>query len=63
MGYPEPHAWQPPKLHNPKLSPCNLILDESQHEGAIKMLMSFLPLVPGLKDAVYQLAHEYGEVL
>jgi hypothetical protein len=63
MGYPMPYVWQPPKLHNPKLSPCDCIIEESQHEGAVKMLMSFLALVPGLRTAVYDLAEEYGAVL
>lgn len=63
MGFPMPYAWEPPKLHNPKLSPCYCILEESQHEGAVKMLMSLFPLVPGLKSAVYELAREYGAVL
>jgi len=63
LGYPMPYVWEAPKLHNPKLSPCECILEESQHEGAVKMLMSFLPLVPGLKSAVYELAAEYGEIL
>ena len=63
MGFPMPYVWQPPKLHNPKLPPCDLILEESQHEGAVKMLMSLLTLVPGLKAAVYELAREYGAVL
>jgi hypothetical protein len=63
MGYPMPYTWEVPKLQNPKLSPCNCILEESQHEGAVKMLMSFLQLVPGLKAAVYELAREYGEAI
>lgn len=63
MGFPMPYAWDPPKLHNPKLSPCDLILEESQQEGAVKMLMSLLALVPGLKAAVYELAREYGEAV
>ena len=63
MGYPMPYVWEPPRFQNPKLSPCEQILEESQHEGAVKMLMSLLTLVPGLKSAVYELAHEYGAVL
>lgn len=62
MGFPMPYVWQAPKLHNPKLSPCDRILEESQQEGAIKLLMSFLTLVPGLKAAVYELAREFGAV-
>ena len=62
-GYPMPYTFEPPKLHNPKLSICDCILEESQHEGAVKMLRSFLDLVPGLRSAVYDLAHEYGAVL
>ena len=63
MGHPMPYSWEPPKLHNPKLSICDCILEESQHEGAVKMLRSLLDLVPGLKSAVYELALEYGAVL
>lgn len=63
MGFPMPYVWEPPKLHNPKLAPCELILEPSQQVGAIKTLMSMLALVPGLKAAVYELAREYGAVL
>lgn len=63
MGYPMPYTWEPPKLQHPKLPPSEQILEESQHEGAVKMLMSLLTLVPGLKAAVYELAREYGAVL
>jgi hypothetical protein len=52
------YTWTPPTEHNPALSPCDLILEEGQHEGAVKMLLSFLTLVPGLGGAVYHMAEE-----
>ena len=60
MILPMPYTWTPRVEHNPALSPRDLILDEGQHEGAVKMLMSFLALVPGLKSEVYPLAKDRG---
>lgn len=60
MGHPMPYVWEPPVQQNLKLCPSEQILEGSQHEGAVKMLYSFLALVPGLRSAVYDLAHEYG---
>lgn len=54
---PMPYVWEPPsweeaKVQSPKLEPFHMITEREQHEGASKMLESFLVLVPGLSDEV-----------
>lgn len=59
-GIPMPYVWTPPAVHNPCLEPHQLILEAADHQGAQKMLDSFLALISGLEGAVFDLAEERG---
>lgn len=60
---PMSYVWTPPEQHNPALRPHEWIMEEADHTGAAKMLESLLTLVPGLKQAVYDMAESKGLVL
>lgn len=59
-GMPMPDVWTPPEQHNPALAPHEWIVEESHHAGAVKMLESFLTLVPGLREAVRAMVDTNG---
>ncbi|KRA80306.1 hypothetical protein [Altererythrobacter sp. Root672] len=57
--------WQPTDTGREDIPPHTWLTEERQHEGAVKALEGLLELVPGLREAVRDLARQeaYGRWL
>lgn len=54
-GMAEPRFWTPTDEGNPQLEPHQWLTDPAHQRDAVKVLDSFLTLVPGLQDAVFEI--------
>lgn len=54
-GMIEPDLWKPTDPDNPALAPHERLTEEEHQRGAVKVLEALLTLVPGLRDAVYEI--------
>lgn len=66
-GIPMSYTWEPPtwekaQAMSPALRPHEHIMEREDFDGAQKMLESFLTLVPGLRDAVHDIADDVIEI-
>lgn len=50
--------WQPTDRANPDLPTHTWLIEEKQHDGAVKVLEGLFVMVPGLKEAVSAVARE-----
>lgn len=54
IGHPMPYAWTPSDDWGSGMAP-HLWLGEGDHTGAVKALQGLLALVPGLREAVFEI--------
>lgn len=53
---PMPYTWEPTDKDNKKLAPHMWLVEEDHHFGAVKILEAMLVMVPGLREAIHEIA-------